>query len=197
MAKETMTICRSCGAQIAKSAKTCPSCGAKNKKPIYKRPWFIILAILVVIGIIGGAAGGGDDPAPADDQTAQVEQESGDTGEETKAKKEAEAKIEYESVTADQMMDDLDANAASAKDKYEDKYFAISGKLGTIDSDGQYFDVMPDDEFAFLGVTCYIQDDDQLDKIKGMNKDQELTVKGKVTDVGEVLGYYVDIDSID
>ncbi|MBQ9060369.1 MAG: zinc-ribbon domain-containing protein [Firmicutes bacterium] len=195
MAKETLTICKSCGAQIAKSAKTCPNCGAKNKKPIYKRPWFIILAIIVVIGIIGGAIGGGDDSAPADDQSAQVEQDKG--GDTAKAKKETEAKIEYESVTADEMMDDLDANAASAKDKYEDKYFAISGKLGTIDSDGQYFDVMPDDEFAFLGVTCNITDDNQLDTIKGMSKDQALTVKGKVTDVGEVLGYYVDIDSIE
>ena len=196
MAKETMTICKSCGAQIAKTAKVCPNCGAKNKKPVYKRPWFIILAILVVIGVIGAAVGGGDDASPAADQSSQQTEQDKD-GDTAKAAKETEAKIEYESITADEMMNDLDANAASAKDKYEDKYFAISGKLGNIDSDGQYIDVMPDDEFAFVGVQCYIQNEDQLDRIKDMSKDDSITVKGKVTDVGEVLGYSVDIDSID
>ncbi len=194
MAKNTMTICKSCGAQIATSAKTCPNCGAKNKKPLFKRPWFIILVIIVVLGIIGGAMSGGDDSsAPADDQSADqvLQDESKDEGDVK------EEKIEYESVTADQMMDDLDSNAAAAKDTYDGKYVAVSGKLGTIDSDGAYIDVMPDDEYAFLGVTCYIQNDDQLEQVKSLNAGDSLTVKGKVTDVGEVLGYYLDIDSIE
>ncbi|NOW20903.1 rubrerythrin [Clostridium saccharobutylicum] len=29
-----MIKCKTCGADIASSAKTCPSCGAKNKKAI-------------------------------------------------------------------------------------------------------------------------------------------------------------------
>ena len=59
--KSNMTICKHCGAEIAKSAKKCPHCGGKNKKPIYKRVWFIILCIIVVFGIIGAIAGGGDE----------------------------------------------------------------------------------------------------------------------------------------
>ena len=35
-----MKKCDTCGAEIAESAKRCPACGAKNKKPIYKRVWF-------------------------------------------------------------------------------------------------------------------------------------------------------------
>ncbi|WP_338597968.1 Ltp family lipoprotein [Clostridium baratii] len=50
--------CKTCNAEIASSAKSCPSCGAKNKKPIYKRPWFIVIALFVIIGVIGGM---GDD----------------------------------------------------------------------------------------------------------------------------------------
>ena len=34
----------------------------KEKKPIYKRVWFWILAVIVVVGI-GGALGEEDDPA--------------------------------------------------------------------------------------------------------------------------------------
>lgn len=44
-----MTNCKSCGKEIAKSAKTCPHCGAKNKKPFYKAVWFWIIILTVVI----------------------------------------------------------------------------------------------------------------------------------------------------
>ena len=45
-----MTQCKSCAKEIATSAKSCPGCGAKNKKPIYKRVWFWVVAIIIVIG---------------------------------------------------------------------------------------------------------------------------------------------------
>ena len=48
-----MTKCKSCGADIASSAKRCPSCGAKNKKPIYKRVWLWILVVVLLIAIFG------------------------------------------------------------------------------------------------------------------------------------------------
>ena len=53
-----MVICRNCNTAIAQSAKICPSCGAKNKKPFYKKAWFIILVVVVVIGVISS---NGDD----------------------------------------------------------------------------------------------------------------------------------------
>lgn len=43
MAKSKMTTCKHCGAEIAASAKVCPHCGGKNKPPIYKRWWFILI----------------------------------------------------------------------------------------------------------------------------------------------------------
>lgn len=49
--------CKTCGTEIAVSAKSCPSCGAKNKPPIYKRVWFWILIVFIVISIIGGIGG--------------------------------------------------------------------------------------------------------------------------------------------
>lgn len=42
-----MTNCKVCGTEIAKNAKRCPHCGAKNKKPIYKRGWFIFLVVIL------------------------------------------------------------------------------------------------------------------------------------------------------
>lgn len=54
MAKSKMTACRTCGAEIAKSAKSCPHCGAKNKKPIFKRWWFWVV-VIVLLGSLGNS----------------------------------------------------------------------------------------------------------------------------------------------
>ena len=53
--KSKMTKCKSCGHEIAKSAKTCPQCGAKNKKSFFKKWWFwaIILILVIAIGTSG------------------------------------------------------------------------------------------------------------------------------------------------
>ena len=49
-----MTACKACGKEIAKSAKFCPSCGAKNKKPLFKRWWFWVI-VLLLVGSVGNA----------------------------------------------------------------------------------------------------------------------------------------------
>lgn len=48
-----LTTCKSCGTQIAKNAKVCPACGAKNGKPIYKKWWFWVILIVIICGIGG------------------------------------------------------------------------------------------------------------------------------------------------
>lgn len=48
-----MIKCKTCGADIAANAKTCPSCGAKNKKPFYTKWWFWVIVALIVFGAIG------------------------------------------------------------------------------------------------------------------------------------------------
>lgn len=64
-----MINCKTCGAEIAQNAKTCPKCGAKNKKPIYKRWWFI--AIIVVI-VLAALAGNGNKPKKVNSSDTSV-----------------------------------------------------------------------------------------------------------------------------
>lgn len=45
-----MKNCKICGKEIARSAKVCPHCGAKNKKPIYKRIWVWFLGVIIIFG---------------------------------------------------------------------------------------------------------------------------------------------------
>ena len=83
--------------------------------------------------------------------------------------------------------------------KRQDQYVEITGYLGTIDSSGKYIGVgaKSDDYNYFLDeVLCYIKNDDQLNQIAAMSKDDSITLRGKITNVGEVMGYTLDIDSI-
>lgn len=188
MSKETkMTTCKSCGAEIAKSAKTCPKCGAKNKKPIYKRTWFIILAVIVVIMAFQGLSGGeGSKPATTDSEKVQIED------------KEQEAKeITYTEYLADDMKKELDENALKATEKYKGQYVAIVGKLKNIDSDGKYISIASiNDNWDFKNTICYIKNDEQKQTIMDLSTGDNIIVKGKITQVGEVLGYSMDIDEI-
>lgn len=176
-----MKICKHCGAEIAGSAKVCPKCGGKNKKPIYKRIWVWILVVLIALGAFGMAG---------NDSDTEKSREKG-------AKQEKQ--VEYTTITVDELAKALDDNPASASDKYKGKYLEVTGKLSNIDADGSYINLAPidDESFSLSSVQCYIKNDDQLNKVKKMSNGQEVTVKGKITDVGEVLGYSLDIDDID
>ena len=54
MSHGNMMECPHCGARISKTAKTCPKCGGKIKKPLFKKWWFWVLAILIVVGATQG-----------------------------------------------------------------------------------------------------------------------------------------------
>ena len=88
-----MTQCKSCAKEIATSAKSCPGCGAKNKKPIYKRVWFWIIAIIIVIGATGGS--GTDDSKEINSGNIKSKQEvSQNNIENTTAENKSENKVE-------------------------------------------------------------------------------------------------------
>lgn len=54
-----MTNCKTCGTEIAKDAKVCPNCGAKQKKK--PKALIGILVVVILIAIIAAVAGGGSD----------------------------------------------------------------------------------------------------------------------------------------
>ena len=91
-----MTTCKACGQEIAKSAKVCPHCGAKNKKPFFKKWWFWAIIVILIASL--GTSGG-----DADNESVAVNNESASTGavsnNENKVAKgdkaEAPAKTEY------------------------------------------------------------------------------------------------------
>lgn len=183
--KENETkLCKHCQSEIPKKAKVCPNCRKKVKGGILK--WIII--VIVVIVVIGVAAGGNDKTSDTKTQTGSSE---------ASEDKQQDAKIEYEKYDVKTLMDDLDKNALKAADKYKDQYVELTGVLGTIDSSGSYVCIdSAEENFYIINVQCYIQDDEQLEAIKKLESGEAIVVKGKITDVGEALGYSLDLESI-
>ncbi len=176
MSTEKTKKCKYCKTEIPADAKVCPQCRKKLKGG--KLKW--VLIILIVFCAIGYAAGGGSDSSSSGS-----------------AKKEESASIEYTAVSVNDMMTALNDNAMGASDKYKGKYLEITGKLANIDAAGKYINLMADGDFEIIGVQCYIKNDDQKAKISSLTKGDTVTLKGKCTDVGEVLGYSFDITEIE
>ena len=176
--------CKKCREQINKKAKKCPHCGAKQGMPI----WLIIVIILVFIGIISNL-GNSSNSSTADDNNSATTKDNNSSN--------TTQEIEYIKVTKDDLDEALENNAAAAKETYNNKYIEVTGKFGNIDSDLKYISLYSSTkEYDFNGIHCTLKNNDQRNIAKSLTKDQEITVKGKVTDVGEVLGYYLNITEI-
>ena len=76
--------CKTCNAEIAASAKKCPSCGAKNKKPIYKKWWMWLIVLLVAFILIGSLGSGEKDKDSNTDSTPQSETTDNNKTDDTK-----------------------------------------------------------------------------------------------------------------
>ena len=180
-------VCKHCQTEIPKKAKVCPNC-RKKQGGILK---WIIVVIIAIVAI--SAFTGGDDETKKDNTPSETKKES--TSDENNQKE--EQIIEYTTCTVDEMMEMLESNALKAETTYQDKYVEVTGKLSTIDSDGKYISLTPvHDEWAFNGVQCYIKTDEQKSQVAEMSTGDTITVKGKITSIGELLGYSLDIDSI-
>ena len=110
----------------------------------------------------------------------------------------AEQAVEYTEYSMTELMNDLENNAAAANDKYNGQYVILTGKLSNIDAQGNYISISdPDDDFAFTGCQCYIKGNEAIaETVKTLSKDDIISVKGKITSVGETLGYAMDIEEI-
>lgn len=174
-------ICKKCGKEIDKKAVICPECGCKVKKPIFKKWWFWVLVVIVVIAV---STSGGNNSVPQNDNS---------TAETTKTEQ-----LNYEVVDLQTMFDELDSNAMKAESNYSDKLIEFECKIASFDSDGQYITVEPvlADEWNFRTAMCNIKNKEHKDYLIEKNVDDVITIKGKVTSIGEVIGYSIDINEV-
>lgn len=179
-------ICKNCGKEIDNKAAVCVNCGAavKQKKSIFKKWWFWLI-VIIVIAIVGSASG--------DSETTGETTNSGDA---TSATQET---ITYEKFDLKTMFDDLKGNAMKAEEKYQNKYVEITGNITNFDSDGSYISIEPvnADEWNFDTAMCYIKTEEQKKILMEKSIGDQVTIKGKVKSIGEVLGYSFDIKEVE
>lgn len=116
---------------------------------------------------------------------------------ETEARTEAktEPSKTYIVCTVSQLVAELEANAMNAKEKYEGEYVEVTGRVDVIDASGSYICLYPeDDEWAFTSVQCFVKNKAQKEFIRSISKGDIVTVRGKITSVGEILGFSLNIE---
>ncbi|MDR3345290.1 MAG: hypothetical protein LBT21_06880 [Oscillospiraceae bacterium] len=164
--------CKSCGQDIAKSAKSCPHCGAKNKKPTF----LILLGIVVVLIVIIAASSGGDKNERPQDEPSTV---PGQT-----LVQESSTKKQYLKVTALDLYAAYDENEVAADNKYKDQWIEITGTISSIDVVlgstrislvGEYLYDVP------MGSVSCVLESSAVEKAGTLKKGGKVTIKGKCT----------------
>ncbi len=169
-----MKKCKYCKSEMDDKAKVCPTC--KRKQSGIGKIILIAVVVVVIIAIIGGVTSE-DDPG-----------KSGTTD---------TTPIEYTTVELKTLFDDLHNNALKAEKDYQNAYIEVTGEISNIDSDGDYISIQEiGATFTLDSMMCYIKDDAQLDVVLTKSVGDTVTIKGKIKSIGEVLGYSLDIDSI-
>ena len=164
-----MKTCRACGAEIAKSAKHCPHCGAKNKRPIYCRPWvYMLLAVVALVVYFNLSVIGRN-------FEVTVYKDSG-----------------AETIKMSELSDIVYKDSITFKEEYQGKEVSFSAKIKQTNYNmhhvnmGRYFKT----EFGFpRGMVCF--SDKELKYAVG----DEVTVKGTI-DTSLYEKVYVEIQTI-
>lgn len=160
-----MTKCKTCGADIAKSAKSCPSCGAKQKK---SHPVLGILILLIGFWLIVSAFGGkSSGPEKVSGTTSNVST-SGSVEKQTVFQKGDVVKLNDINVT---LVDVVESNGSQFNTPAEGNVFVTfefeidnqSSKEIAVSSI-MMFDAYFDDYAANLSVSAIVDNDkSQLD----------------------------------
>ena len=155
----------------------------KNKKSIFKKWWFWLIVVIVII-IIGSSSGNDSSDNNPTSNTSSIGISS-------------EVKT-YEKVDLRTMVDDLSENAMKAENKYQDKYVEIKGRITNFDSDGSYISIEPvnADAWDFTSITCRVKNETHKQVLMNKSVDDTVTIKGKITSIGEFLGYDINIEEI-
>ena len=132
----------------------------------------ILIDGLILVGVISAVGGNGEDKTKTvNNSQAEVKEE-----------------VTYTAIDMNTLINDLKSNPANAKNKYEDQYFEVTGYVNVIDADGKYFSVRDDNEYSIKSLHVSVDKEDK-DFINNLQIGQQITIKVKITDVGEILAY--------
>ena len=111
--------------------------------------------------------------------------------------KAAEEANKYVETNIDVLINDVQNNAAAANKNYKGKFVKIvGGILDHIESDGDYISISNGD-MTLLHVQCFPQNKEVKEQMLNLSNGQRVTVYGKITRVGGIVGYSLDMDKVE
>jgi RNA polymerase subunit RPABC4/transcription elongation factor Spt4 len=164
---EKLISCKACGKEIAKSAKVCPHCGKKNKKPF----WQVLLIIIGVIVFISVVANMNNNSTDNTSTTGSAQNEK---------TAESQKPIEAITIAPDDLFAAYDGNEVKADNTYKGKMVRISGKVGDIGKDilDQPYITFARGEWDMVHVQVYFKKNEQA-KMAELDKGQQITIVGR------------------
>lgn len=178
-----MIKCKTCGADIAAGAKTCPKCRAKNKKPIFTKWWFWLIVVIFIAALAGGGGDSNKDEAkPTTTEVAEVKEEvKEEPKDEVKEEPKEEPKEEVIVVSAEDLAKAFEDNEISANKQYKDKILEVTGTVQDIGEvlGSTYISLDSGEEFSITHAQCFFKDEDQIDKVAELSKGDTVTLIGK------------------
>lgn len=101
-------------------------------------------------------------------------------------------------ISAQSLMNELESNAARANKNFNGKYVKITNAVVTnIESDGDFINVNSSDIISLTSIQCSPKYESTKEQIFNLNNGQIITVYGQIKDVGEIIGYYVELLKIE
>ncbi len=193
--------CKHCATEIPMQAKVCPNCRKKQNGGCLTIVLIIIgiiiafnIFIFIISGVLAMLGVTTNDLDKAIDNIDNAMVSEGIIEPTTTTEKEVKKPIEVDITT---MFEELDENALNAKDKYENQYIKVSGKVFTIDSDGKYFSIIePNKSVSFDSIRIRPTRENK-DLLKTLKSDNIITVIGTIKSVGEISGYSMTLDKIE
>ena len=197
-------VCPVCGTKIQDTnADKCPHCGEGLKQSLYICAWFWVMIGVIVVVLVGAivvqeiTVYHGAQETDEDVLTPPTEHPHG--AQETDEDVLSEESVSYSAVDLQTLFRELDENANRAKECYQNQYVQFEGKIVILDGDGAYVRVKAANADAWNAPTvlCYVTDWEQRAFLELASKGDRVTVRGRITGVGQARGYTLKICEIE
>lgn len=168
---QKMINCKTCGVEIAKSAKACPHCGAKNKVLHPVRGAIAgIVALFCCIIIISAMIGSGESSADTTSGNGSASQ--------------IESKEEpFIEISAHDLWTAYDENEVSADNLYKSEILHVTGTVSEIGKDiiaeTPYVLLKAGDTYGIYSVQCYFYDSEEQSVLASLKDGDTVTIAGK------------------
>ena len=179
-------VCPMCGTKIQDTnADKCPHCGEGLKQSLYICAWFWVMIGVIVVVLVGAIVV----------QEITVYHGAQETDEDVLS----EESVSYSAVDLQTLFRELDENANRAKECYQNQYVQFEGQIVILDGDGAYVRVKAANADAWNAPTvlCYVTDWEQRAFLELASKGDRVTVRGRITGVGQARGYTLKICEIE